>query len=166
MYPQAMYSPDSGCDYMSARVFSDLDTLVDRGHTFLNEIADAPWLSLPHRTLAQAHLVTHEWLANLVQYADFGDKAPSVSLRIQVERGRTRFMIDDNSTGFDFHARMQVQKKTLRALPNRGLGLLMIAACTEELSYLRIGPSHHRLIFAIPTDHNPALDIPLREEAA
>lgn len=161
-----MYTPDRSCDYVSARVFRDLDSLVDRGHTFLNEIADAPWLALPRRMQAHAHLVVHEWLANLVQYADFAGSLPSVTLRIQVVQGRIRFIIDDNSAGFDFHARVQAQQKLLGALPNRGLGLLMITACTEDLSYHRLGPSHYRLVFTIPADLDPALDIPLREEAA
>ncbi|HET6569478.1 MAG TPA: ATP-binding protein [Rhodothermales bacterium] len=151
---------------MTARILRDLGTLVDRGHAFLNEIADAPWLSLSQRTLCHAHLVMHEWLANLVQYAEFRENAPSVCLRIQVEQGRTRFLIEDNSTGFDFQTRMKIQREALDVLPNRGLGLLMIAACTEELSYQRLGPAHHRLTFVIPANHDPALDIPLREEAA
>jgi anti-sigma regulatory factor (Ser/Thr protein kinase) len=151
----------SGCEYMTGRTFCDLGTLVERGHEFLGEIEHMPH-SMEHTSLAHARLVIHEWLANLVQYADFRDRLPLVTLRVEFEPARVRYIIEDNSAGFDFYGRVMVQRDSLQPLPNRGMGLLMIAACTEELHYRRLNHDRHRLEFTVPANREPAVPIPLR----
>lgn len=149
------------CEYVAGRTFSDLETLVDRGHSFLEEIQRGPY-SLENTSLAHARLVIHEWLANLVQYADFRGRVPLVTVRVEFEPSRIRYIIEDNSAGFDFYYRMRLQHQTLGPLPNRGMGLMMIAACTDEMLYRRLGTDRHRLEFTVPADQEPVVPVRLR----
>jgi serine/threonine-protein kinase RsbW len=42
-------------------------------------------------------------------------------------------------------------------LPERGMGLRIIDACTDTLSYAPTDGGRHRLEFSIPADHDPWL---------
>jgi len=146
---------------LAGRVLGDLDVLIDNAHDFFDKLEEIPWVSLPLRALTHARLVTHEWLANLVQHADFRDRAPHVTIRVELEHSRLRFIVDDNSTGFDFYGQLKSQAEQLGALPNRGMGLLMIGACSDELAYQRLRAHWNRLTFTVGAGEDPLLDIPL-----
>lgn len=159
-----LYStPSRSYEDLAGRVLSDLDKLVEDGHDFFEKLEEAPWASLPLRALSHARLVTHEWLANLVQHADFDDRTPLVTIRAQLEHSRLRFVIDDNSSGFDFYGRLKSQAKKLGALPNRGMGLLMIGACSDELAYQSVHPSLNRLVFTVGDKVEPTLEVSFSE---
>ena len=52
------------------------------------------------------------------------------------------------------------REATLEAFPERGMGLLMLQACTEELSYRRIDEGWQRLEFSVSAEQDPWLHIP------
>ena len=69
-------------------------------------------------------------------------------------------MIQDNSDGFDLEEKIQERENGLRALPERGMGLLMLNAATESLNYQRADDGMHRLEFSVSADETPWLNIP------
>ena len=157
----AIHNPSQPCDYMSGRTFCELESLVDNGHEFLEQMEEMPFVQ-DSTSVSHARLVIHEWLANLVQYADFQGRTPRITIRIQFEGANVRYLIEDNSAGFDFYNRVQRQRASLQPLPNRGMGLLMIAACTEDLNYRRVAPDRQRLEFSVPAQREPHMSVPLR----
>jgi serine/threonine-protein kinase RsbW len=82
-------------------------------------------------------LAAHEWVANLVQHAAFGRRRPEIALAVVCDGDGARCEIEDNSAGFDFHRQLSRQEAVVNgAEPSeRGRGLLMLIACTEELAY-------------------------------
>ncbi|MEX0822313.1 MAG: ATP-binding protein [Rhodothermales bacterium] len=142
--------------------FSDPDTLIDRAHSVfssLEEDDDLPgWLN--EKTMHRLKLAVHEWLANLVQHANFGDRRPDVSVTVRPGRDGVECVIEDNSEGFDLNGHLDTKTDVLDAYPERGMGLLMIKACTEGLSYTDLGDQRHRLTFVVSSEQDPWLNIP------
>lgn len=142
--------------------FSDPDTLIDRVHSVFDDWKTNKTLprgidsDLAHRL----KLAIHEWLANLVQHADFLDRRPDISITIRTAPGGVECVIEDNSEGFDLNGRLTSKPGVIDAFPERGMGLLMIKACTEELSYEELDDSRHRLQFTVTSDRDPWLNIP------
>jgi serine/threonine-protein kinase RsbW len=95
-------------------------------------------------------LAVHEWLANLVQHATFGRRRPDVSLRMTLHDDGVRCEISDNSAGFDFERQLATQEQLLggRQPSERGRGLLMLIACTDDLAYTP-GEGRQRLAFRV-----------------
>lgn len=148
-------------DYHSHR-FSDPDTLIDRVHALFEEweldgTFEAQFDAI---TLQRLKLAVHEWLANLLQHADFSDRVPTVELRLRADGQYVHCAIEDNSEGFDLDGHLSARREVLDAFPERGMGLLMIKSCTENLVYRALGPALHRLEFSVSADQDPWLNIP------
>jgi serine/threonine-protein kinase RsbW len=141
--------------------FTDLDTVIDHVHALFSawEQKAASELGSDIQTLLRVKLATHEWLANLVQHAAFRT-SPYISIEFQFHPHQARCVIEDNSEGFDLVQRLEERGRQLDACPERGMGLLMLDACTEELVYQSVGDLN-RLSFTISSDKEPWLDIPL-----
>ena len=105
-------------------------------------------------------LAVHEWLANLVQHASFNGNQPQVSLAFRPNGSHLHCVIEDNSEGFDLDGQLSARPEILDAFPERGMGLLMIKACTEHLVYSECAQGSHRLEFSVSADHDPWLNIP------
>lgn len=142
--------------------FSDPDTLIDRVHAVFasleRENALPRWLD--ERTMHRLKLAIHEWLANLVQHANFNERRPDISITVKPGSGGVECVIEDNSEGFDLNGHLDANKDILDAFPERGMGLLMIKACTEDLSYSDLGDTRHRLKFVVSSEQDPWLNIP------
>lgn len=116
-----------------AQAVDDIHALVDSLHTH----------SVARRTLDDVSIdvlkiAVHEWVANLIQHADFSERAPRVRITLTPHGHRMRCTIDDNSRGFDFASQVLQQDHLVNgapAPPDRGRGLLIIIACTEDLRY-------------------------------
>lgn len=122
--------------------FDDLTTVVDEVHALFARLAsaDAHALDMDPFGLQVLKLAVHEWIANLVQHADFRNCTPEIMLSLLPEGRRVRCIIEDNSSGFDFGAQIEKQRTALATTtvpPERGRGLLIMIACTENLSYRR-----------------------------
>jgi anti-sigma regulatory factor (Ser/Thr protein kinase) len=121
------------------RQYDDLHAVVDDVHALFDRLeSDEGALPLDAFSLQVMKLAVHEWIANLVQHADFGHITPNIRLAIIPEGGRVRCLIEDNSRGFDFARQVVHQQHHLDvapAPPDRGRGLLMLIACTENVSY-------------------------------
>lgn len=150
--------------------FRDLGTVVDELHGLFDEWehGEASLLPLGDTGLQVMKLAVHEWVANLVQHADFGDRAPLIQVAIRPGEQQVHCVIEDNSRGFDFEHQLVEQHEAVAAPvpPDRGRGLLMMIACTENLRYhqpQREAPtdrSRYRLEFSISALRQPCLDIP------
>ena len=150
--------------------FRDLGTAVDELHGLFEEWehSDSSLLPLDDFGLQVMKLAVHEWVANLVQHADFGDQMPLIQFAIQPDDQRVHCVIEDNSQGFDFNHQLAEQRESVEATvpPERGRGLLMMIACTEDLRYHQpradapVDRTRSRLEFSISALRQPWLDIP------
>jgi serine/threonine-protein kinase RsbW len=142
--------------------FGDFETVVDRVHALFDswerDETLQPPLDIP--ALHQLKLAVHEWLSNLIQHADFSDRTPEVELEITQNGTTVHCAILDNSLGFDLDAQLSARSEILERFPERGMGLLMIKACTKDLRYTQHGEDRHRLEFRISAEHDPWLNIP------
>ncbi len=150
--------------------FRDLSTVIDELHGLFErwERGEASLLPLDDFNLQVMKFAVHEWVANLVQHADFGAHLPLIQVAIQPNGERVHCMIEDNSRGFDFNHQLVKQQQAVEAVlpPDRGRGLLIMIACTEDLRYYQpvavtqAGGQRHRLEFSISAHRKPWLDIP------
>ncbi|HYE94575.1 MAG TPA: ATP-binding protein [Rubricoccaceae bacterium] len=141
---------------MPAHRFRDLGCVVDDVHALFDRwveegtFADA----LDAVGVEVLKLAVHEWVANLVQHAAFGRRRPEIRLRVE-RAGRgvpgLRCVIEDNSNGFDFERQIVRQRGVLGAdqPSDRGRGLLMLLACTEDLTYEPAAKGRQRLAFVV-----------------
>lgn len=144
-----------------AKEYSDLDRALDEVRSVLEEwSATFDDGSTPSaETIRYTQLVLHEWIANLLQHADFGPRSPTIRIRLSVEDQKVCCAVVDNSTGFDLTDRLPSQDETMENLPERGMGLRIINACTDRLSYTPTDTHLHRFEFSIPADHDPWLSM-------
>ncbi len=141
--------------------FSDLCSVIDHVHDLF-----AQW----ERTVVQSEadvqalhrvkLAAHEWLANLVQHATFDQRVPEISFAIHLNEDRIDCTIEDNSDGFDLESQLLERSTSLEPYPERGMGLLMLNACTDALTYQSVDGNRNRLTFTITANKDPWLDIP------
>jgi serine/threonine-protein kinase RsbW len=122
------------------RRFDDLDLIIDDVHALFDMLEEegGEHIPLDYFALQVLKLAVHEWVANLVQHANFDGVEPSVRLLLVPDGARVRCVIEDNSGGFDFASQSEHQRSHLESAPHppdRGRGLLMMIACTENLSY-------------------------------
>lgn len=113
-----------------------------------NAIAPRRDATLLHRT----KLALHEWLSNLVQHADFQNRAPDVSVRIAPSEERIQVVVEDNSAGFDLATTYVAEPDLFTSFPERGMGLHIIDACTDAFDYVHINATHHRLTLTVLAD--------------
>lgn len=144
-----------------ARKYTDLDQALDEVRTLLQEwsngLADN---SAPRpETVRYTQLVLHEWIANLLQHAHFGTRSPTIKIRLASENRHVTCVVIDNSEGFELEERLPSQNDTMENLPERGMGLRIINACTEHLSYTSTDAGRNRFEFSIPADHDPWLSM-------
>ncbi|MDE2997178.1 MAG: ATP-binding protein [Bacteroidota bacterium] len=142
--------------------FSQLDAVIDELHA-LFEMWERENELLSHLdvdTIQLFRLAVHEWVANLVQHADFGDRRPDIVLDVIPNGRRVRCIIEDNSEGFPFPEQIDVQRDALTPFPERGMGLLMLNAATEYFEYSQTDDGRRRLEFTVSGDADPCLDIP------
>lgn len=117
--------------------FQDLDTLIEQVHSLFDtwEGDDVLLASFSLSTLYQVKIAVHEWLANLVQHANFEQDTTDVSLLIKPVDDRIFCVIEDNSDGFILDEHLEIEPEYLDSLPERGMGLLILKICTEDLLY-------------------------------
>src|SRR5690606_8454907 len=103
-------------DYITHR-FSDPETIIDRVHALFEQwVADGTFEpGFDGMALHRVRLAVHEWLANLLQHADFADRTPDVSLRVRAEEREIHCVIDDNSEGFDLDGLLTARREILDA---------------------------------------------------
>lgn len=111
-----------------------------------------------HDDVYMSQLLVHEWVANLVQHADFSETEPEIAIRFENTGGSVRYVIEDNSNGFDLERYLRRSDQVDEPFPCRGMGLLMLNACSDHLAYRRVGPRHNRLEFVLK-ENAPFLDV-------
>lgn len=145
--------------------FGGLDTVVDDVHALFDGWAETDAFAdvLDDYGLHVVRLAVHEWIANLVQHADFGGRRPEIALTVEAEPGGLRCLIEDNSDGFDFHRQVERQGAVVGAPEpsERGRGLLMLIACTADLHYEPTASGPQRLAFSVRPPVPPEALVPL-----
>lgn len=129
-----------------------LDKIIDR----LQELFDQ-WESqsifpfaVRFELLHRARLVAHEWIAHLVQHADFEDRMPQIVLSVWVEEEKLWCLIADNSSGFKLEAYPSwIPNTVYDVMPERGMCWLLIEACTDRRVYRPLGNQGFELEFSI-----------------
>ena len=142
--------------------FHNLDTVIDSVHRLFDtwETNHLP-SGMDVDLLYQLKLAVHEWLANLVQHANFETDEPDVALTVNPAGPRIRCIIEDNSDGFVLDSHLDIEPAYLDSLPERGMGLLILKICTDELDYRRSEfGGYNRLEFFVSEDQDPWLNTP------
>ncbi|HKL89274.1 MAG TPA: ATP-binding protein [Salinibacter sp.] len=144
-----------------AREYTDLDRALDEVRSVLEEwSASQAEMTAPNdETVRYTQLVLHEWIANLLQHADFQNRSPAIKIRLHTEDRHIICTVIDNSEGFDLAERLPTKEEMMDDLPERGMGLRIINACTDSLSYTSTEAGRHRFEFTIPADHDPWLSM-------
>ena len=142
--------------------FTSLDNMIDELHKMFDQCESDGIFSeeMGEDTVQLLRLAVHEWIANLIQHADFKDRKPEVYLDLYPNGRRVKCVIQDNSDGFDAAKHLQLRRDNLEPLPERGMGLLMLNAATEYFEYFRSQKGLHRLEFCVSADIDPCLNIP------
>jgi len=100
--------------------------------------------------LCRVHLAAHEWIAELIQHADFSDRVPQIALSVWADGNRLRCLIADNSEGFDRHAEPTGDLASVwETLPEQGMRWLFIHACADQVVYRPFGNQGYGLEFSI-----------------
>jgi serine/threonine-protein kinase RsbW len=120
--------------------------------------ADASPEQPPRRTRHYVQLVVHEWVANLTRHATFADP-PRISVRVLLNQDAAQCEITDNSRGFDLNSVLSTMGAHAAPFPESGMGLRIIDACTNDVSYRRASALHHRFTASVPYDHNPWMNV-------
>jgi serine/threonine-protein kinase RsbW len=123
------------------------DGLIDQVHTHFDG-GPAP----SDDESCMSRLLVHEWVANLIQHANFEETEPEIAIRFEKSGSSVRYVIEDNSSGFDLDRYLRANESVSEAMPCRGMGLLMLNACSEHLAYRRLGPQRNRLEFVLRPD--------------
>ena len=140
--------------------FLNLDTVIDKVHALFDAWETEGYLpsSVNVATLYQLKLAVHEWLANLVQHANFEGDSTTVTLKVEPVDDRLFCVIEDNSDGFVLDSHLNIEPEYLDSLPERGMGLLILKICTEELTYERTeARGYNRLHFYVSAEQDPWL---------
>lgn len=142
--------------------FNHLDAVIDELHALFEswEQEDALLSHLDPNTIQLFRLAVHEWVANLVQHADFTDREPELVLDVIPNGQRVRCVIEDNSEGFAFPEQLDVQRSALTPFPECGMGLLMLNAATEYFEYSETDDGRRRPEFTVSADADQWLNIP------
>lgn len=140
--------------------FNNLESMIDQVHALFDQWEDVgPGASYSSERLYRAKLAVHEWLANLVQHARFPDN-PEVWLEVSRDDGQLECVIEDNSEGFDLEGQLRTRQRIADAFPERGMGLLLLHACTQDLSYMRKENGWQRLRFRVSDGYRRPINIP------
>lgn len=141
--------------------FINLDTLISELYTLFDQWEQEEYLDddVKFRTFYLFRLATHEWLANLIQHANFQGERPQISFKASFEENRVQCIIEDNAEFFDLEGYLRQTPNVLDAFPERGMGLLILRSCTQDLSYTEVRPHVNRLSFLVSADQDPWLNI-------
>lgn len=143
------------------REYSDLEHALEDIRATLTEWADARAESDPRaEAMRHTRVVVQEWLANLLEHGHFADRPPSITIRVRTTDETVYCEVLDNSEGFDFSTKLSPSNAPVDRLPERGMGLRIMDACTTSLSYACQEDGLYRLAFSIPADHDPWLNTP------
>ncbi|MFQ5571908.1 MAG: ATP-binding protein [Rhodothermales bacterium] len=140
--------------------FHNLNTVIDQVHALFDTWEAEEYLFPPMNvaTLYQLKLAVHEWLANLVQHANFESELTVVSLTVEASGDRIYCVIEDNSDGFVLDTHLNIEPEYIDSLPERGMGLLILKICTENLVYQRSEKEgFNRIQFFVSADQDPWL---------
>ncbi len=142
--------------------FCDIGTLVQGVHSIFDRlIVDRlGFATVDEDTFHRAKLAAHEWAANLVQHASFADRTPEIEVDVWPNGNKIECVFEDNSDGFDLDSVLDQRSNGLSPLPERGMGLLMLSACTSELCYEKTDEGTYRLRFTVYSEDDPWLIIP------
>jgi anti-sigma regulatory factor (Ser/Thr protein kinase) len=135
---------------------NDLRGVLQRSST-PDVLAD---VTLPDDVLEYTRLVAHEWLVNLVQHATFKQTPPMIDVQLHFTRRHVSCEIKDNSDGFDMERQLEAQEEAPPPLPEGGMGLRIIRACTREMSYTTDADGLQHFSCIIPSDSQPWVNIP------
>ena len=122
-----------------------------------SEAVDAA-VNPPRRTQHYIQLIIHEWVANLVRHAKFVE-APRITLRVLLNSASTQCEILDNSRGFDLEHVLSNMNSRAAPLPESGMGLRIIDACTDAVSYRSESSWRHRFTASVPYDLDPWMNV-------
>jgi serine/threonine-protein kinase RsbW len=111
-------------------------------------------------SLLHLQLAVHEWVANLVQHADFSGRDVLITLSLERTEAGYRVAIADTSAGFDFEERLEQRRRELTRLPERGMGLLMVHAAATDIRYERDGTTNTLSFYVLDDGGDRCLDIP------
>lgn len=141
--------------------YTDLERALEDVRTTLADWADAGASGDPSaETIRHARVVLQEWLANLLEHGHFADRTPTVEVQLRSTNQDLHCVVVDNSEGFDLETVLPPSDEPIDGLPERGMGLRIMDACTDSLSYTAREDGRHRLAFSIPADHDPWLSTP------
>ncbi|WP_103028957.1 ATP-binding protein [Salinibacter altiplanensis] len=141
------------------KTYTDLDCAIDEVRSLSDDWPPpAQNGTVDDETLHCMCLVLHEWIANLHQHAHFQNNTPRVEIQLTCNAEQVDCSVLDNSNGFDLASYLPTDDEDPEAFPERGMGLRIIEACTDELSYSPTEDGLHRFKFIIPSDHDPWLN--------
>ncbi len=124
---------------MREHTFHDIDLVTEQIHDLFDVWVqrDKSKDSSARYGLLVTKLAVHEWIANLVQHAAFNVQPPLIRLLVTPRPFGFHCLVEDNSDGFDFEAEVAKQSRMLNnpEPSERGRGLLMMLACTEDFVY-------------------------------
>lgn len=144
--------------------FTSLPDSIDELHDVLSRWSKHPDMqeALEADARERMRLAVHEWVANLVQHADFHVGQPEMVFTVTIKSGRVKCIVIDNSNGFDLDNEHEMRKQALNdtILPERGMGLPIIMACTDDLRYQCLEDGTNRIEFYVASDDDPCLNIP------
>ncbi len=145
--------------------FRELDTIIDDVHRLFDvwEKQLGVLNTIPLETLHTAKMAVHEWIANLVQHSNFDHTNPEIGVCLSQRENRLFCIIEDNSIGFDLGGYLDTHEGITTVLPDRGMGLLLLRACTEELCYRSLQNGKNKLEFYINDSADSFLEIPFHE---
>ena len=128
---------------------------VEWVHAHFCRLEEEAPLAPPEDCLHRARLALHEWLSNLSSHADFECRAPNLGIRLGLTPTRICCVVEDNSAGFDLPAQLEGKERVFETMPERGMGLQIISACVEELTYTTLRPCRHRFEFHVAAPEDP-----------
>ena len=145
--------------------FRNLDTIIDDVHGLFDalekQLIESP--TMPLESLHTAKMAVHEWVANIVQHSDFNSKEPEIGICLSQKDEKLYCMIEDNSKGFDLNGYLDNHEGITTVLPDRGMGLLLLKACTDELCYKSLQNGKNQLEFYITDKEDTFLEIPFHD---
>ena len=147
------YTPSGASEVKRETLYlGSLDTIIDRLQELFDqwEQQDIFPSTVRMEMLHRARLAAHEWIAHLVQHADFEERIPQIALSVWIEEGKLCCLIADNSRGFKLEAYSSQAPDTFyEVMPERGMCWLLIEACTERRAYRPLGNQGFELEFSI-----------------
>ena len=130
--------------------FDDPVRAVEWMHAHFRHLEEErPPAAPPEGCLHRTRLALHEWLSNLSGHADFEHRTPDLFIRLTLTPKRLCCVVEDNSAGFDLPAQLKGKQNVFEDMPERGMGLRIIRACVQDLTYTTLRPCQHRFEFHV-----------------